>query len=65
MKKNNTTEWAKYSGLGIQMVASVVICLYIGQWIGAKLGSEDLGALFGTLFGLFASIYNLIKQIKN
>ena len=23
------------------------------------------GALFGTLFGLFASIYNLIKQIKN
>ena len=65
MKKNNSTEWAKYSGLGIQMVASVVICLYIGQWIGAKLGSEDLGALFGTLFGLFASIYNLIKQIKN
>jgi len=65
VKKNNSTEWAKYSGLGIQMAASVVICLYIGQWIGAKLGSEDLGALFGTLFGLFASIYNLIKQIKN
>ncbi len=47
------------------MVASVIICLYIGQWIGAKLGAENLGALFGTFFGLFASIYNLIKQIKN
>ena len=65
MKKNNSTEWAKYSGLGIQMAASVIVCLYIGKWIGIKLGSENLGALFGTLFGLFASIYNLIKQIKN
>ena len=65
MKKNNSTEWVKYSGLGIQMAASVIICLYIGQWIGNKLGSENLGALFGTFFGLFASIYNLIKQIKN
>ncbi len=64
MKKNNSNEWAKYSGLGIQMAVSVLICLYIGKWIGFRLGSENLGALFGTLFGLFASIYNLIKQIK-
>ena len=47
------------------MAVSVLICLYIGKWIGFRLGSENLGALFGTLFGLFASIYNLIKQIKN
>ena len=65
MKKNKSIEWAKYSGLGIQMAVSVVFCLYIGKWVGLKLGSENLGALFGTLFGLFASIYNLIKQIKN
>mgnify|MGYP001442884914 CR=1 FL=1 len=65
MNKMKTTDWAKYSGLGIQMVASVLICLYIGKWLGVKLGSENLGALFGTLFGLFASIYNLSKQIKN
>tara|TARA_B100000029_G_scaffold41543_1_gene38669 strand:- start:1042 stop:1239 length:198 start_codon:yes stop_codon:yes gene_type:complete len=64
VKKNNSNEWAKYSGLGIQMAVSVLICLYIGKWIGFRLGSENLGALFGTLFGLFASIYNLIKQIK-
>ena len=61
----SSTEWMKYSGLGIQMAVSVVICLYIGKWVGLKLGYEDLGALLGILFGLFASIYNLIKQIKN
>jgi len=60
-----SSEWMKYSGLGIQMAISVIICLYIGKWIGLKLGYEDLGALFGTFFGLFASTYNLIKQINN
>jgi F0F1-type ATP synthase assembly protein I len=59
------SDWMKYSGLGIQMAASVVICLYIGKWVGIKFGSENLGALFGTLFGSIASIYNLIKQIEN
>ena len=63
--KKKSSEWVKYSGLGIQMAVSVVLCLYIGKWIGSKLSSENLGALFGTLFGLFASMYNLIKQIKN
>jgi putative Ca2+/H+ antiporter (TMEM165/GDT1 family) len=60
-----SSDWMKHSGLGIQMAVSVVICLYIGKWVGFKLGYEDLGALFGILFGLFASTYNLIKQIKN
>ena len=65
MDKKKPADWMKYSGLGIQMAITVVLCLYIGKWIGSKLNSENLGALFGTLFGLFASMYNLIKQIKN
>jgi putative Ca2+/H+ antiporter (TMEM165/GDT1 family) len=62
--KNNLNEWAKYSGLGIQMVASMLISLYIGKWIGGKFNMEQLGSLVGILFGLFASLYNLIKQIQ-
>jgi len=59
------TEWVKYSGLGIQMAVSVILCLYIGKWIGLKYGNEILGSLIGIFFGLFASTYNLIKEIKN
>jgi len=62
--KNNLNEWAKYSGLGIQMVASMLISLYIGKWIGEKFNIEQLGSLVGIFFGLFASLYNLIKQIQ-
>ena len=63
--KKQSTEWVKYSGLGIQMAVSVIIFLYLGKWIGAKFGSEIFGMLIGIFFGLFASTYNLLKQIKN
>ena len=62
--KNNSNEWAKYSGLGIQMVTSMLISLYIGKWIGGKFNMDQLGSLIGIFFGLFASLYNLIKQIQ-
>lgn len=60
-----TSEWVKYSGLGIQMTVSVILCLYIGKWVGLKYGNETLGSLIGIFFGLFASTYNLIKEIRN
>ena len=60
-----SSEWVKYSGLGIQMAVSVILCLYIGKWIGGKYGNETIGYLVGIFFGLFSSTYNLLKQIKN
>ena len=65
--KKTSTEWIKYSGLGIQMAVSVILCLYIGKWIGSKFDflSENVGSLMGIFFGLFASIYHLFKELKN
>tara|TARA_B100000029_G_C17562140_1_gene953732 strand:- start:49 stop:243 length:195 start_codon:yes stop_codon:yes gene_type:complete len=63
--KKKSSEWVKYSGLGIQMAVSVVLCLYIGKWVGGKYNNEMIGSLIGIFFGLFASTYNLIKEIKN
>jgi len=65
MKKKNSTEWLKYSGVGIQMAVSVVLCLFLGKWIGTYFNQEQIGMLIGVFFGLFASIYNLFKQIQN
>ena len=59
------SEWMKYSGLGIQMVATLLIFLYLGKWLGIKFGSEIVGSLVGIFFGLFASLYGLIKEINN
>jgi len=65
MSKKSSTEWLKYSGVGIQMVATVIICLFLGEWIGKYFNHERIGMLIGVFFGLFASIYNLFKQIQN
>lgn len=62
---NKPSEWMKYSGLGIQMVVSMLVFLYLGKWLGSKLGSETIGSLVGVFFGLFGSIYGLIKEINN
>ena len=35
-----------------------------GKWIGGKDNMDELGSLIGIFFGLFASLYNLIKQIQ-
>jgi len=63
MKKKSSTEWLKYSGVGIQMAATVIICLFLGEWIGKYFNQSEIGMLIGVFFGLFASIYNLFKQI--
>ena len=63
--KKKSAEWVKYSGLGIQMAVSVILCLYIGKWIGSKYNNEMIGSLIGIFFGLFTSTYNLIKEFKN
>ena len=65
MKKKSSTEWLKYSGVGIQMAATVIICLFLGEWVGKYFNYERVGMLVGVFFGLFASIYNLFKQIQN
>ena len=59
------TNWMQYSGVGIQMAATMMI----GLWIGGKVGNyfslpESYGQLSGLFFGVFAAMYNLIKSIS-
>ena len=59
------TNWMQYSGVGIQMAATMMI----GLWLGGKIGNyfslpESYGQLSGLFFGVFAAMYNLIKSIS-
>ena len=56
----------KYSGVGIQIVAIMMIA----WWIGLKIEDntsmvEPWGQIFGLFFGIFSGIYNLLKSVKN
>ena len=61
----NQKYWLAYSGLGIQMAITILFCF----WIGMKLEvffsiKPPFGQLGGLLFGVFASVYNLIKSVN-
>jgi hypothetical protein len=46
------------------MAVSVLLCLYGGYWIDAKLGTRPVFFLAGAAFGLFAAFYSFSKQVK-
>ncbi len=54
----------EYSGVGIQMALTVLICWWIGSKVGIWLDAEPWGGLVGIFFGLFAGMYNLIKIVS-
>ena len=57
--------WMQYSGIGIQIVITILIFLWIGTQLENYLKIKSpFGQLLGTFLGIFASMYNLIKNIK-
>ncbi len=61
-KDNLLRDYARYSGLGIQMAISLAIPLYVGWWLDDRFGSTPWGILGGIVFGL-ASIFTLLYKL--
>ena len=55
--------WMEYSGVGIQMVLTVLLCWWIGNKVDNLLDFDPWGSLIGILFGIIAGIYNLLKIV--
>ena len=59
--------YAAYGTVGIQLVLSVVLGLFGGQWLDRKLGTAPVIAIVGTLFGVvagFRSLYQAAMQAQ-
>ena len=58
--------WLQYSGIGIQMAITMIITWWLGEKIEShfEILTKPWGQIAGLFFGLFASIYNLITQVK-
>ncbi len=72
MKSNNNKEKkiikayeqaAPYLGLGVQLVAAILLMLFLGKWLDGKLKTYPLLTVIFSLFGGFAGIYNLVKTV--
>lgn len=61
---NSLREAAPYLGLGLQLAATIVIMVLIGDWLDRKFGYKYIFTIFFAVLGIGAGIYNLIRTIN-
>lgn len=61
----NSSGFIKYSGIGIQLVAVILIFLFAGIWLDDKLETKFLFTLSLTLIGFFGGFYSFYLNMKN
>lgn len=64
--KKPLKNWAVLSGIGIQMGATIFVCAWIGKKLDERYPSNNSWFTLGfVLFGVFASLFVVLKQLKN
>lgn len=64
-KNSPLKNWAKFSGIAIQMGGTIFVCAWIGKKLDERYSTGKNWFTIGlVLFGVFASIYIVLKQLK-
>jgi F0F1-type ATP synthase assembly protein I len=64
-RKNQLKNWAYFSGIAFQMGATIFVCAWLGKKLDEHYAMEKNWFTIGfVLFGLVASIYLVLKQLK-
>lgn len=62
--KNPYKAMALMSAISAQLVGSILVGIFLGKWIDAKLGTLPLFLLVGLFVGLATGIYSMLRLIK-
>lgn len=54
----------RFVGLGIQLAASLVVCVLIGQWVDRKLGTGGLATIASAFLGFAGTMMSLLRLLK-
>jgi ATP synthase protein I len=65
LESKNTKNYLKYSGMGFQLIASLILGAWIGDYIDNYFQNTTPIALLGCLlFMLFATLFLIIRQLS-
>jgi F0F1-type ATP synthase assembly protein I len=54
----------RYAGLGVQLAASLLVCVLVGQWADRKLGTGGILTVVAAFLGFGGTMYSLIRQLN-
>ena len=54
----------KYAGLGVQLAASILVFVFLGQWLDRKAGTNGLFTILGAFLGFGGTMYGLIRSLN-
>ena len=54
----------RYAGLGVQLAASLVVFVLVGQWADRKLGTNGLITIVAAFLGFGGTMYSLIRSLN-
>ncbi len=54
----------RYAGLGIQLAATLLVCVLLGQWVDRKAGTDGVFAILGALLGFGGTLYSWIRELS-
>ena len=52
-----------YLTLGIQLIITILVCVFAGQWADGKFDTSPLLTLIGGLIGIAAGFYHFFKAV--
>ncbi len=54
----------RYAGLGIQLAATILVGVLVGQWMDRKAGTDGVFTILGALLGFGGTLYSLIRELS-
>lgn len=60
----NFREIAPYLGIGIQLAATIILMLVIGNWLDQKFEKKYLFTIIFAILGMASGLYNLIHTLN-
>jgi ATP synthase protein I len=54
---------AEFAGVGLQFAVSILVFVFLGQWLDRKLGTAPWMLMLGVFVGAGASFYSMYRKL--
>lgn len=54
---------SQFAGVGIQFAASILLFLWLGQWVDKKLGTAPWGLIIGVFTGAGGAFFSMYRRL--